>query len=288
MTIRMEIYKCGICGNIVEVNHAGAGELMCCGKKMILLEASGDDKGKEKHIPVLLESGDNYVIQIGEIEHPMSAEHHIEWIEVATNEEILKKYTAIGERPVFEIGKRHTIKTVRSYCNIHGLWKKLNLDDFNREDLILFAIKAETDSENVYKTLAGRVKNAFLKERMNFLAGEEIKHKDYFEELYKKTYLKNEIILPKDGVVPLPKIDLGNEKTPISEILLSAMSAESAAHEFYMELSVIFSDMPKTANMLKFFASMEMVHYTILSMEKKNADIFESYENEIPMIHVGP
>jgi|GEM_PF-14583 superoxide reductase len=288
MTLNLEIYKCNICGNIIEVVKSGDGDLVCCGQKMVKMEPKGMESGQEKHLPFIKEEDSSIVIKIGETEHPMTEEHYIEWIEVITDEGIFKKYFKPKDKPEFKTDKKNKIKVVRAYCNIHGLWRKSNVEEFGREDLILFAIKSETDAQIVYSNLAKRVKNAFLKERFVFLAGEEEKHKNYFEEFYRETYTKDKIVLPSDDIIPLPKINAGDEKTIISEILSSAMNAELAVSEFYLDLSKLFADMPKTANMLKFFASMEMIHYSILTAERKNAEIFESYENEVPMIHVGP
>ena len=34
-----QIFKCEICGNVVEVKEAGGGELVCCGEPMVLVES---------------------------------------------------------------------------------------------------------------------------------------------------------------------------------------------------------------------------------------------------------
>lgn len=288
MTLKLEIYKCNHCGNTIEVTKAGSGELVCCGEKMELAVSKSKEEGREKHIPVIKEGDDSIYIQCGETEHPMTPEHYIEWIEAVTADYVIRKYFKPGERPVMTIEKKCRVKTVRAFCNKHGLWKSANAADFTKEDMILFAIKSERSAKKVYLDLANRVKNIFLKERFLFLAGEEEKHDAYFEELYKKTYLNKNIVVPPDDVMPVPAIKANDPTVSISEILTQAMDAEISAYEFYMEMASFFSDSPKTAKMLKFFASMEMIHHSILAMEKKNAEVFESYETEVPMIHVGP
>ena len=75
-----EIFKCAICGNIVEVVHVGGGELVCCGQPMNLLVANTVDAAKEKHVPVIEKGESRVKIKIGSEPHPMTAEHHIEWI----------------------------------------------------------------------------------------------------------------------------------------------------------------------------------------------------------------
>jgi len=288
MAIKMEVYKCMKCGNIVEVLHQGNGDLMCCGEKMILIDANTVEASKEKHIPFIEERENENIIRIGETPHPMTSDHYIEWMEVMTDRENIKTFFSPGDKAEISLHKRFNIVSARAYCNQHGLWRKTNLDSFSRENIMLFAMKSETESERVYMYLADRVKNAFLKERMKFLASEEIKHREYFENLYKKTYLDKKIVIPDDNLVPLPKIDTKDLKKPMSEVLELAMEAELAAHNFYLDASEKFSDMKKTQDMLKFFASMEMMHYNILSAEKKNAETMEAYEEEVPMIHVGP
>lgn len=288
MAIKMEIYKCEKCGNIVEVVHQGNGDLMCCGENMVAMGANSVDASKEKHLPVIEERESEFIVRVGEILHPMTEEHYIEWVEVMTDKESIRQFFLPGDKPEIAVSKQYNITAVRAYCNLHGLWRRANMESFTRENIMLFAMKSETESERVYTYLSERVKNAFLKERMRFLASEEKKHREYFEELYKKTYAGKSVKLPDDNIVPLPKIDTEDLKKPMSEVLERAMDAELAAHRFYLDASERFADMKKTQEMLRFFASMEMIHYSILQIEKKNAETMEAYEEEIPMIHVGP
>ena len=125
MTERYEIYKCEICGNIVEVLHPGVGELVCCGQPMKLMEEQTADTSTEKHVPFLEKKDDKYVVRIGEnTKHPMEEKHYIEMIEVMTdNDKVLRKYLSPGDEPeaVFDVDN---IVMAREYCNIHGLWSK--------------------------------------------------------------------------------------------------------------------------------------------------------------------
>ncbi|MEO0234320.1 MAG: desulfoferrodoxin family protein [candidate division WOR-3 bacterium] len=287
MNIKKDILRCSVCNNIVEVLREGDGEIICCGKVMFKEEVKNKDEGMEKHLPLIKEKNGFFEISVGEVEHPMTKEHHIEWIEINTDKESIKKFFNINEKPIYTLSKSYKIKSVRAYCNIHGLWRRMNLDEIKREDLILFALKNEIDSMILYNQLSERIKNAFLKERLKFLANEEEKHKKYFEEFYKKTYLK-EIVLPVEDIIPLPKVDISTPNKPLSDILYEAMESELAAHNFYQELSRVFADDQKTSKMLKFFSSMEMIHYSILQLERENSLKFEDYSNDVPMIHVGP
>lgn len=119
MTKRREVYKCLVCGNIVEVLHEGDGTLVCCGKPMELMSEKSEEEGiTEKHKPVI----EGRVVKIGSIAHLMEEGHYIEWIEAeSVNGEICKKFLKPGEAPEFEF--EFEVKSARGYCNLHGLWK---------------------------------------------------------------------------------------------------------------------------------------------------------------------
>jgi len=126
VTRRYEMYKCEICGNIVEVLHAGIGELVCCGQPMKLLEVKKKEQGYEKHLPVVESRDDKIIVKVGSVPHPMESEHYIEMIEVITRDgKVLRKYLNPGEKPEAEFDVDVTdIKEAREYCTIHGLWVK--------------------------------------------------------------------------------------------------------------------------------------------------------------------
>ena len=118
-----EVYRCNICGNIVEVVHASRGQLVCCGQPMRLLEAKYEDAGKEKHLPVV-EVGEKIVVRVGEVKHPMEENHYIEWIELITENKVYRKYLKPGDEPEAEFEVVTGKFSVREYCNVHGLWIK--------------------------------------------------------------------------------------------------------------------------------------------------------------------
>lgn len=124
MTKVNEIYKCEICGNIVEVVHPAGGTLVCCGKPMKHMVENTVDAAKEKHIPVIEKIEGGYKVRVGEVEHPMQDVHHIEWIEVITENKVYRKYLKPGEKPEAEFLIDEEIISVREYCNLHGLWKR--------------------------------------------------------------------------------------------------------------------------------------------------------------------
>lgn len=123
MTKIQDIYKCNICGNIVEVLHSGQGDLVCCGEYMKLQEPQGSaSEGEEKHVPVIEKTNDGYLVKIGSITHPMEKEHYIEWIEINIDGELCKKFLTPGEKPEFSIKTSGKNIKAREYCNVHGLW----------------------------------------------------------------------------------------------------------------------------------------------------------------------
>jgi len=124
MAKRYEIYKCEICGNVVEVVHGGIGQLVCCRQPMKLMEGKKEEQGYEKHLPVVEKMDGKVVVKVGSIPHPMEENHFIEMIEVITKDgKILRKYLKPGEEPEAEF-EVEEIREAREYCTIHGLWSK--------------------------------------------------------------------------------------------------------------------------------------------------------------------
>jgi superoxide reductase len=123
MTKKAEIYKCEICGNIVEILHTGAGELVCCNQPMNLMEENMIDAATEKHVPVINKTQEGIKVSVGSIDHPMEEKHYIEWIELQADDQKYRQFLKPGEKPeVFFKTKASNLKA-RSYCNLHGLWK---------------------------------------------------------------------------------------------------------------------------------------------------------------------
>jgi len=123
MAKRLEIYKCEVCGNIVEVLHGGDGALICCGKPMRLFRENTTDAAKEKHVPVIEKMAGGYKVQVGSVPHPMTAEHWIEWIELLADGAAYRKFLEPGDAPEATFAITATNVTAREYCNLHGLWK---------------------------------------------------------------------------------------------------------------------------------------------------------------------
>lgn len=123
MTKRLQIYKCEICGNIVEVLHEGGGELICCGQPMKLQEEKTEEQGKEKHLPVIEKTDKGIRVKVGAVTHPMEENHYIEWIEVIADSSVYKKFLSPGDSPEADFVITPEKVEAREYCSIHGLWK---------------------------------------------------------------------------------------------------------------------------------------------------------------------
>lgn len=123
MTELKQVYKCNVCGNIVEVVHAGAGELVCCGQPMQLLQENTVDAATEKHVPVIEKTGTGIKVKVGSVPHPMEEKHYIEWIEVIADGCVYRKFLNPGDAPEAEFQISAENITAREYCNLHGLWK---------------------------------------------------------------------------------------------------------------------------------------------------------------------
>jgi len=123
MTELRQIYKCNICGNIVEVVHTGVGQLVCCGQPMELLKEKTVDIGLEKHVPVIEKLGNKVKVKVGSVPHPMEQKHYIGWIEIVANGKTCRKFLKPGEKPEAEFETTAEEIEAREYCNIHGLWR---------------------------------------------------------------------------------------------------------------------------------------------------------------------
>lgn len=123
MPNQYEVYKCIHCGNIVEVLHAGGGDLVCCGEPMKLMKEGTSDGAKEKHVPVIEKTADGFKVKVGSVAHPMEEKHWIEWIELIADGVSYKKFLKPGDAPEAEFCIKADKVVAREYCNLHGHWK---------------------------------------------------------------------------------------------------------------------------------------------------------------------
>lgn len=119
---RGQVFKCNICGNIVQLLHAGDGDLVCCDQKMELLVEKTNDEGAEKHVPIIENNNGMVKVKVGAIPHPMLEEHFIEWVSLYVDDKIYIQFLKPGKAPEAEFKVEGENIIARIYCNIHGLW----------------------------------------------------------------------------------------------------------------------------------------------------------------------
>ena len=163
----------------------------------------------------------------------------------------------------------------------------MDLKIYSTEDLLLAGLKAEMDSKELYTDLVQCTENAFLKERLSFLAAEEEKHRGMLERLYRKTAGKDPVV-PKEAPVPMPGIGPEDMKRPLPEIFRMAMEAEKAAHDFYEGLAGRFMEDSDIRSTLTYMAIMEMGHYKLLDLERDSLERMEDLSITWDMMHAGP
>jgi len=123
MAKRLEVYRCEVCGNIVEVLQGGNGQLVCCGKPMKLLVENTTDAAREKHVPVVEKVAGGYKVKVGSVPHPMEEKHYIEWVELVAGDKAYRQFLSPGQAPEAFFSVEAADVFAREYCNLHGLWK---------------------------------------------------------------------------------------------------------------------------------------------------------------------
>ena len=123
MAERLQVYKCEVCGNIVEVLHGGGGELVCCGEPMVLFVENTVDAAKEKHVPVVEKADQGIKVKVGSVPHPMEEKHYIEWVDIIADGRAYRQFLNPGQPPEATFTIEADQVTAREYCNLHGHWK---------------------------------------------------------------------------------------------------------------------------------------------------------------------
>ncbi len=118
-----DIYKCDLCGNIVEVVKVGGGQLVCCGQPMNQLVENTTDAAQEKHVPVIEKTDDGVKVSVGSVLHPMEEAHYIQFIELMADGKVYREELQPGQQPVAVFQVSGDQLSAREYCNLHGLWK---------------------------------------------------------------------------------------------------------------------------------------------------------------------
>lgn len=123
MAERLEIYKCEVCTNMVEVIRSGKGPLACCGKPMVLMTENTVDAAKEKHVPVVEKIDGGFKVSVGSVAHPMEEKHFIEWVQIIAGDTAYRKFLNPGDAPEAEFKIDADAVVAREFCNLHGVWK---------------------------------------------------------------------------------------------------------------------------------------------------------------------
>lgn len=117
------VYRCAVCGNVVEVLHVGGGQLVCCGQPMQLLTEQTADAATEKHVPVIERNAEGILVKVGSVPHPMTENHYLEWIELTVDGVCHRRFLKPGDAPEALFSVKGNQLQAREYCTIHGLWK---------------------------------------------------------------------------------------------------------------------------------------------------------------------
>jgi superoxide reductase len=123
MTERLQVYRCNLCGNMVEVVRGGGGTLVCCGEPMEPLTENTTDAATEKHVPVVEKTDGGFKVTVGSVAHPMEQKHFIEWIELIAGDTAYRRFLNPGEAPEATFAIEADEVVAREFCNLHGLWK---------------------------------------------------------------------------------------------------------------------------------------------------------------------
>ena len=120
----MKFYVCKHCGNIIAFASEKKCDVVCCGEKMSELVPNTTDAAQEKHVPVITIDGNTVTVTVGSVAHPMTEEHHIAWIALATEQGNQRKTLDPAGKPEasFALVEGDKVKTAYAYCNLHGLW----------------------------------------------------------------------------------------------------------------------------------------------------------------------
>ena len=163
----------------------------------------------------------------------------------------------------------------------------MDLNNFELEDLLLAAIKSEQESNKLYSKMMKKTKNGLLQDKLEFLAKEETRHREFIEEIYMNHYPDKELKIPNTTPVPLPEVQMTDD-TELSFLLKEAMNAEQSASDFYKSLAGRFEEGSKINNTLMYFSDMEIGHYKLLEQEKQSMERYEEDDVYWPMVHAGP
>jgi len=164
----------------------------------------------------------------------------------------------------------------------------MDLRGFDEKTLLLAAVKSEIESKEAYRQIAESVRNALLKDKLNYLASEEEKHRAIIEGVFVEKFSAEALAIPDHSPVPLPELKITDEMMPLTEVFQAAMNAEKAANDFYNGLASLYDAHSGLKKTIEYVATMEMGHYRLLEIEKHNMERFEDFDVYMPSVHLGP
>lgn len=121
---KLVFYRCKHCGNVSIKLYDRRAPMFCCGEQMEILNANTTDAATEKHVPVVTMDGNVVTAVVGEVEHPMTAEHYITNIVFETNMGYYVRSFSSIDKPfaTYTLQENEQLVRVYEYCNLHGLW----------------------------------------------------------------------------------------------------------------------------------------------------------------------
>ena len=122
MKDKIKYYKCPICGNVIEVVNGDVSRVRCCGSELTELVANTVDAAVEKHVPVYEVEGNEIVVKVGEVPHPMEEKHYITFITLVLDDKVIRVDLKPGDSAVARF-PYVAGSVIYEYCNLHGLWK---------------------------------------------------------------------------------------------------------------------------------------------------------------------
>lgn len=123
--MNQRFFRCSHCGKIVAIVKDTAVPMICCGEKMEEIIPGRTDAAQEKHVPVYRVEGNKVIVSVGEVEHPMTPAHYIEWISLQTKQGNQRKVLTPNDKPevCFALCEGDEVQAAYAYCNLHSLWK---------------------------------------------------------------------------------------------------------------------------------------------------------------------
>ena len=163
-------------------------------------------------------------------------------------------------------------------------------EKMDMEKSLAVAVKAEEEAADVYRRLKNKVNNFVIRDKLDFLIGEEEKHKKIVLNLFERLFPERELEIPDDSFVPHFKGSVKDD-TSVLDLFKFAMRSELKSKEFYQKMAQKTDD-NSAVEILNYLAGMEQGHYTLLEGEYKICEANEEYygrdDFEYDMVHIGP